>query len=255
LKPESIVSYNHLGNNDGKNLSEARQFRSKEITKSSVVDDMVQSNKILYPDAKNPDHVIVIKYVPFVGDSKRAMDEYTCSIFMGGLQTMVIHNTCEDSLLAAPLILDLAIITELCSRIQYANKATNGQFESFHPVLSLLSCLLKAPAVPDGTPVCNALMKQFKTLTKLVCACAGLAADNDIQLEFFTKQCADDDVITDNKQLTTKKIVKAENGWHSNGVTEANGHHSNGVTEANGHHSNGITNGVSHANGVANGTH
>uniref|UniRef100_A0A914WZN9 inositol-3-phosphate synthase n=1 Tax=Plectus sambesii TaxID=2011161 RepID=A0A914WZN9_9BILA len=53
IKPESIVSYNHLGNNDGKNLSEARQFRSKEITKSSVVDDMVQSNQLLYPDGKN----------------------------------------------------------------------------------------------------------------------------------------------------------------------------------------------------------
>ncbi|PAV75188.1 hypothetical protein WR25_12141 [Diploscapter pachys] len=78
LKPESIVSYNHLGNNDGKNLSEARQFRSKEISKSSVVDDMVESNRILYPESKKPDHTIVIKYVPFVGDSKRAMDEYIC---------------------------------------------------------------------------------------------------------------------------------------------------------------------------------
>lgn len=78
LKPESIVSYNHLGNNDGKNLSEARQFRSKEISKSSVVDDMVKSNQILFPDAKNPDHCVVIKYVPYVADSKRAMDEYIC---------------------------------------------------------------------------------------------------------------------------------------------------------------------------------
>uniref|UniRef100_A0A1I7XPV2 inositol-3-phosphate synthase n=1 Tax=Heterorhabditis bacteriophora TaxID=37862 RepID=A0A1I7XPV2_HETBA len=82
LKPESIVSYNHLGNNDGKNLSEAKQFRSKEISKSSVVDDMVQANKILYPTGRNPDHCIVIKYVPFVGDSKRAMDEYICRLVL-----------------------------------------------------------------------------------------------------------------------------------------------------------------------------
>jgi myo-inositol-1-phosphate synthase len=88
-----------------------------------VVDDMVKSNHILYPDGKKPNHVIVIKYVPFVGDSKRAMDEYICSIFMGGHQTLVIHNTCEDSLLAAPLILDLAIITELCSRITVSHNA------------------------------------------------------------------------------------------------------------------------------------
>ncbi|VDL75733.1 unnamed protein product [Nippostrongylus brasiliensis] len=135
LKPESIVSYNHLGNNDGKNLSEARQFRSKEISKSSVVDDMVEANKILYPTGEKPDHCIVIKYVPFVGDSKRAMDEYICSIFMGGLQTFVIHNTCEDSLLATPLIYDLAILTELATRIQYSD-SDKKEFRSFHEVRS-----------------------------------------------------------------------------------------------------------------------
>lgn len=95
-----------------------KNFRSKEISKASVVDDMVESNPILYKNGEKPDHTIVIKYVPFVGDSKRAMDEYICSIFMGGHQTFVIHNTCEDSLLAAPLILDLTILTELFSRIK-----------------------------------------------------------------------------------------------------------------------------------------
>ncbi|KAH7702754.1 Protein INOS-1 [Aphelenchoides avenae] len=187
LKPESICSYNHLGNNDGKNLSEARQFRSKEISKSSVVDDMVAANHLLYEDGKSPDHVIVIKYVPHVGDSKRAMDEYVCSIFMGGQQTLVIHNTCEDSLLAAPLILDLAIVTELCTRIQYATKATGGAYESFHSVLSLLALMLKAPVVPQQTPVCNAFMRQFTALTKLLTVCAGVSSDCDLQLEFFTK--------------------------------------------------------------------
>ena len=61
---------------------------------------------------------MVIKYVPYVGDSKRALDEYTSEIFMGGHNTIVLHNTCEDSLLAAPLIIDLVIIAELCERIQ-----------------------------------------------------------------------------------------------------------------------------------------
>lgn len=45
LKPTSIVSYNHLGNNDGMNLSAPQTFRSKEISKSNVVDDMVASNR------------------------------------------------------------------------------------------------------------------------------------------------------------------------------------------------------------------
>ena len=45
--------------------------------------------------------------VPYVADSKRAMDEYTSEIFMGGKNTIAMHNTCEDSLLATPLIIDL----------------------------------------------------------------------------------------------------------------------------------------------------
>lgn len=61
---------------------------------------------------------VVIKYVPYVGDSKRALDEYTSEIFMGGRNTIAMHNTCEDSLLASPLIYDLVILAELCERIQ-----------------------------------------------------------------------------------------------------------------------------------------
>ena len=48
IKPLSIASYNHLGNNDGHNLSAEPQFKSKEISKSSVVDDMVESNRLLF---------------------------------------------------------------------------------------------------------------------------------------------------------------------------------------------------------------
>lgn len=40
---------------------------------------------------------VVIKYVPYVGDSKRAMDEYTSEIMMGGINTIALHNTCEVS--------------------------------------------------------------------------------------------------------------------------------------------------------------
>lgn len=85
IKPLSISSYNHLGNNDGKNLSSQRQFRSKEISKSSVVDDMVAANSVLFKSAaqlteetgevhktgEHPDHIVVIKHVPAVGDSSK----------------------------------------------------------------------------------------------------------------------------------------------------------------------------------------
>ena len=88
IKVTSIASYNHLGNNDGKNLSSQRQFRSKEISKSNVVDDMVEANQVLYAPGEHPDHTVVIKYLPAVGDNKRALDEYYAEIFMGGHQTI-----------------------------------------------------------------------------------------------------------------------------------------------------------------------
>lgn len=182
IKPVSIVSYNHLGNNDGKNLSAPAQFRSKEISKSNVVDDMVDSNSILYAPGEKPDHCVVIKYVPYVGDSKRAMDEYTSEIMMGGHNTIVVHNTCEDSLLAAPLIIDLFVLAELCERIEFS--VAGSKFQGFHSVLSLLSYLCKAPAVPPGAPVVNALFKQRCCIVNVLRACIGLAPIHFMDLEF-----------------------------------------------------------------------
>ncbi|XP_018330279.1 inositol-3-phosphate synthase [Agrilus planipennis] len=182
IKPVSIVSYNHLGNNDGKNLSAPQQFRSKEISKSNVVDDMVESNRILYEPGEKPDHCVVIKYVPYVADSKRAMDEYISEIMMGGHNTLVVHNTCEDSLLATPLILDLVVLAELCSRIQF-KKRGEAVFCTFHPVLSILSYLCKAPLVPNNTPVINALCKQRECIENVLRACIGLSPDSNMLLE------------------------------------------------------------------------
>lgn len=186
IKPESIVSYNHLGNNDGKNLSSYKQFRSKEISKSNVVDDMVASNRILYGKGEKPDHSVVIKYVPHVGDSKRAMDEYISSIFMHGSNTIVLHNTCEDSLLAAPIIIDLLILTELFQRIEFKTE-NQTQFTSFRSVLTILSFLLKAPLVENDSPLINALFKQRSAIENILRACVGLPAINDMHLEYRTR--------------------------------------------------------------------
>uniref|UniRef100_A0A1D1ZPW7 inositol-3-phosphate synthase n=1 Tax=Auxenochlorella protothecoides TaxID=3075 RepID=A0A1D1ZPW7_AUXPR len=182
IKPVSIVSYNHLGNNDGMNLSAPATFRSKEISKSNVVDDMVLSNELLYAPGEHPDHVVVIKYVPYVADSKRALDEYVSEIFMGGRNTIAMHNTCEDSLLAAPIILDLVILAELLTRIRLARDGE--ELAGLHPVAVLLSYLTKAPLVPQGTPVVNALAKQRAMLENVFRACVGLAPENNMMLEF-----------------------------------------------------------------------
>lgn len=182
IKPLAITSYNHLGNNDGHNLSAPQQFRSKEVSKSNVVDDMVESNAILYKKDEHPDHTVVIKYVPTVGDSKRALDEYVSEIFMGGLNTIALHNTCEDSLLAAPVMLDLVLLAELFERISFKREGMED-FASFHSVLSILSYLLKAPLVPAGTPVVNALFRQRTALENIMRACVGLPPENHMLLE------------------------------------------------------------------------
>ncbi|KAK9480003.1 hypothetical protein V1514DRAFT_327098 [Lipomyces japonicus] len=184
IKPLSIASYNHLGNNDGFNLSAPQQFRSKEISKKSVCDDMIASNQILYnkESGDSIDHCIVIKYLPAVGDSKVAMDEYYSELMMGGHNTVSIHNVCEDSLLASPLILDLAIIAEFFSRVQY-KKADEESFEKFYPVLSVLSYWLKAPLARPGFEPVNGLNKQRAALENLLRAFVGLGPQNELKLE------------------------------------------------------------------------
>ncbi|EAW11734.1 inositol-3-phosphate synthase INO1 [Aspergillus clavatus NRRL 1] len=182
IKLTSIASYNHLGNNDGKNLSSQKQFRSKEISKSNVVDDMVAANNILYKEGEHPDHTVVIKYMPAVGDNKRALDEYYAEIFMGGHQTISLFNICEDSLLASPLIIDLVVIAEMMTRISWKS-AEEADYKGFHSVLSILSYMLKAPLTPPGTPVVNALAKQRSALTNIFRACVGLQPDSEMTLE------------------------------------------------------------------------
>lgn len=205
IKPVSIVSYNHLGNNDGYNLSAPQQFRSKEISKSNVVDDMVASNSILYKEGEKPDHCVVIKYVPYVGDSKRALDEYTSEILMGGQNTISIHNTCEDSLLASPLIVDLVLLAELSSRIVFTSDEVSG-YHHFHPVLSMLSYLCKAPLVPPGTPVVNALARQRSCIENILRACLSLPPENSMSLEHKLPACIFEGTKEQNGQISEKII-------------------------------------------------
>lgn len=99
-----------------------------------------------------------------------------------------IFNVCEDSLLASPLIIDLVLITEMMTRIQWRSSSSNDlestiPYESFHSVLSILSYMLKAPLTPPGTPVVNALGKQRAALINIFRACVGLEPESDLALE------------------------------------------------------------------------
>jgi myo-inositol-1-phosphate synthase len=100
-----------------------------------------------------------------------------------------LFNVCEDSLLASPLIIDLVLITEMMTRIQWRAHSsgdaadTAGGYKSFHSVLSILSYMLKAPLTPPGTPVVNALAKQRAALTNVFRACVGLEPESEMTLE------------------------------------------------------------------------
>jgi myo-inositol-1-phosphate synthase len=98
-----------------------------------------------------------------------------------------LFNVCEDSLLASPLIIDLVLIAEMMTRIQWKAASNDGvatkEFKNFHSVLSILSYMLKAPLTPPGTPVINALAKQRGALTNIFRACVGLEPESDMTLE------------------------------------------------------------------------
>ena len=178
IRLASCVSYNHLGNNDGKNLQEDKCFQSKKISKAGVLDDAMSGNTILYPEGQDKiDHEVVIKYVPFVGDSKRAMDEYSSQIFMGGTNTISSYNVCEDSLLATPLMYDMIILGELFSRMEI-DGAKMG------PVLSYLSFFFKAPITNHDEYVINSFSRQRETLINLLKVAAGILPDDTTLLSF-----------------------------------------------------------------------
>ncbi|KAK2109301.1 Inositol-3-phosphate synthase 1 [Saguinus oedipus] len=87
---------------------------------------------------------------------------------LGGTNTVVLQDTCEDSLLAAPITLDLVLLTEL---------------QTIHPVLSLLSFLFKVLLVPQGSPVINVLFRQRSCIQNMLRACVGLPPQNHMLLE------------------------------------------------------------------------
>ena len=132
-----------------------------------MLDDAVNGNPILYPeDNKGIDHDVIIRYIPYVGDSKRALDEYSSKIFMDGTNTISSYNVCEDSLLATPIMIDMVVLGELLSRM-----TINGK--KFGPVLSYLSFFFKAPQTNHDEYIINSFTRQRETLCNLLKAAAG----------------------------------------------------------------------------------
>jgi myo-inositol-1-phosphate synthase len=108
-------STNILGNRDGEVLDEPGSFRSKEVTKSSALEYILQGD--LYPDLyKEFYHKVRIEYYPPRGDAKEGWDNIDIFGWLGYPMQIKINFLCRDSILAAPLVLDLVLFMDLAQR-------------------------------------------------------------------------------------------------------------------------------------------
>ncbi|MEZ5280182.1 MAG: inositol-3-phosphate synthase [Acidimicrobiales bacterium] len=108
-------STNILGNRDGEVLDAPENFKSKEVSKLGVLDTILQPT--VYPDLYgNIDHVVRINYYPPRGDNKEGWDNIDIFGWLGYPMQIKVDFLCRDSILAAPIVLDLALFMDLAAR-------------------------------------------------------------------------------------------------------------------------------------------
>jgi myo-inositol-1-phosphate synthase len=112
---EGWYSTNILGNRDGEVLDDPESFKTKEESKKSVLDYILQPG--LYPDLyENLCHVVRINYYPPRGDNKEGWDNIDIFGWLGYKMQLKINFLCRDSILAAPIVLDSALFLDLAKR-------------------------------------------------------------------------------------------------------------------------------------------
>jgi myo-inositol-1-phosphate synthase len=115
LGMEGWYSTNILGNRDGEVLDDPESFKTKETSKLGVLDHILQPN--LYPELYGDlHHVVRINYYPPRGDNKEGWDNIDFFGWLGYPMQLKVDFLCRDSILAAPLALDLALFLDLAQR-------------------------------------------------------------------------------------------------------------------------------------------
>jgi myo-inositol-1-phosphate synthase len=108
-------STNILGNRDGEVLDDPESFKTKEVSKLGVLEHILQPH--LYPDLYGTlHHVVRINYYPPRGDNKEGWDNIDIFGWMGYPMQIKVDFLCRDSILAAPIVLDLALFLDLAGR-------------------------------------------------------------------------------------------------------------------------------------------
>ncbi len=112
-------STNILGNRDGEVLDDPESFKTKEESKKSVLDYILQPN--LYPELYSDlHHVVRINYYPPRGDNKEGWDNIDIVGWLGYPMQLKINFLCRDSILAAPIVLDVALFLDLAKRVGFS---------------------------------------------------------------------------------------------------------------------------------------
>ena len=143
-------STNILGNRDGEVLDDPDNFKTKEVSKLGVLDTILQPDS--YPDLYGDiDHVVRINYYPPRGDNKEGWDNIDIFGWLGYPMQIKVDFLCRDSILAAPIVLDLALFLDLAARADQSG------------VQEWLSFYLKAPqASSDAGPEHDIFIQQTK---------------------------------------------------------------------------------------------
>jgi myo-inositol-1-phosphate synthase len=144
-------STNILGNRDGLVLDDPDNFKTKEVSKLSVLEQILQpeKNPELYGDLY---HKVRINYYPPHGDNKESWDNIDIFGWMGYHMQIKINFLCRDSILAAPIVLDLALFMDLAKR---ANMSGIQEWLSFY---------FKSPQTAEGLPPVHDIFKQLMKL-------------------------------------------------------------------------------------------
>jgi myo-inositol-1-phosphate synthase len=130
-------STNLLGNRDGEVLDDPESFRTKEESKLSVLDQILQAE--LYPDLYSDFcHKVRINYYPPRGDNKEGWDNIDIFGWLGYPMQIKVNFLCRDSILAAPLVLDLVLFLDLARRA------------GLQGIQEWLSFYFKSPLTPPG---------------------------------------------------------------------------------------------------------
>jgi myo-inositol-1-phosphate synthase len=134
---EGWYSTNILGNRDGEVLDDPESFKSKEVSKLGVIDHILQPE--LYPDLYgNISHVVRINYYPPRGDNKEGWDNIDIVGWLNYPMQIKVNFLCRDSILAAPIVLDLALFMDFAARAGMSG------------IQEWLSFYWKSPMTPEG---------------------------------------------------------------------------------------------------------